>query len=78
MNAKRDPWLIPVALVVLAAMLYFAVIFTRGGLDRAELAGSWLTYFVVFVTFAAIAVVAYRSLRRSRAIPDEARSKYHR
>jgi hypothetical protein len=76
MFVKRNPWIIPVAIVVVGAALYFTFVFSRPSIDQPELLGNWAMFAAIFVAFAAIALVAYRSLRRSsRSGLDEARPK---
>ncbi len=75
MSLKRNPWLVPVAIVLAVGGLYLAFVTSRSTIDQSELLGTWITFAVVFVAFAAIALFAYRSLRSSRAASEEARSK---
>lgn len=79
MFLKRNPWVVPVALVVVGVALYFGFISSRSSIDQSALLTNWVFYAAVFVIFAVIANFAYRSLRRSssRAEMDEARSKGH-
>jgi high-affinity Fe2+/Pb2+ permease len=78
MYLQRNPWIVPVALVAVAVALYFAFISSRSSIDQPELATNWILYAVIFVVFAAIATVAYRTMRRtSRTDMDEARPKGH-
>lgn len=66
MFLERNPWIVPVAAVLTAVVAYFLVVLTHG-IDQSDLLGSWFFFATIFVSFAAIALVAYRSLRRSRA-----------
>jgi hypothetical protein len=76
MFLNRNPWIVPVALVLVAIALYLAFVSSRSSVDQPELLTQWLMYAVVFVVLAAIAIVAYRTMRRSsRTDMDEARPK---
>jgi membrane protein implicated in regulation of membrane protease activity len=78
--ANRSLWIVPILLVLVAMGLFVTVAFTRAGTDVAALLGAWVVYSAVFVGFAILALVAYRSLRRSRdpEAADEARSRQSR
>jgi amino acid transporter len=76
MYLNRNPWIVPIALVAAAIAFYFTFMWTRPGVDHSQLTGNWLFWAVVFIVFAVIALVAYRSLRRSaHTNMDEARSR---
>ena len=74
MFLERNPWIVPVAAVLTAVSAYFLVVIIHG-VDQSDLLGSWFFFATIFVSFAAIALVVYRSLRRSGApaAMDEAR-----
>ena len=76
MSENRSPWVLPIVLVAIAAAIYLAFVLTRSA-DQAEWLGTLATYGAVFVVFVAIALLAYRMLRRSRsdAALDEGRSR---
>jgi cellobiose-specific phosphotransferase system component IIC len=75
MFLKRNPWLIPIVVVLVVAGLYLTFVTSRSTIDQPELLGTGTIFAAIFVAFAAIALFAYRALRRSRATMDEARSK---
>ena len=76
MFIERNPWIVVVGSVLVAASAYFAVVLANQ-IDKSDLLGSWFLLASVFVSFATIAVVVYRSLRRSHApaAMDEAKSQ---
>ena len=77
MFVERNPWIVVVGSVLVAAGAYFSVVLVNG-VDKSDLLGSWFFYAVVFISFAAIALAIYRSLGRSRdpQALDEARPKH--
>jgi hypothetical protein len=78
-DLKRSPWLIPIIVALVAIALFFGIVFTRAGelVGLNELLGHWVVNAVLFCVFALAALIAYRTLRRSRApaAMDEARSR---
>lgn len=72
MSFRRNPWIIPVLVILAVIALYIAVVGSRSSIDQAQLFGNWVTMAVLFGTFAVIAVVAYVNLRRSGRVDDEA------
>ncbi len=76
MFIERHPWVVVVGSVLTAAAAYFAIVLVNQ-IDKSDLLGSWFLLASVFVSFAAIALVTYRSLRRSHApaVMDEAKSQ---
>jgi fumarate reductase subunit D len=75
MSLNRIPWIVPVLVVLVAVALYFGVVLSRPSIDQPELLGSWTLYASIFVICAAVALVIYRSLRRSRADMADPRTK---
>ena len=77
MYVERNPWIVVVGCVLVAAGAYLAVVLVNG-VDKSDLLGSWFFFASVFISFAAIALGVYRSLRRSHdpQALDEARPKH--
>jgi uncharacterized membrane protein len=75
MFLKRNPWIVPVVAVLAMVALYFTFVSSRSSIDQPALLGNWFLFAAIFVVFAVIALIAYRSLRRSGASMDEARPK---
>ncbi len=76
MFIERNPWIVVVGSVLTAATLYIVVVLTHQ-MDQSDVLGNWFMHATVFGSFAVIALIVYRSLRRSRspAVMDEARPK---
>ncbi len=76
MFIERNPWIVVVGCVMTAVAIYFTAV-SVNQLDRSDLIGNWFMFACIFVSVATVALVVYRSLRRSRspAAMDEARSK---
>lgn len=66
MYVERNPWIVVVACVVVAAAVYFLAVSVRQ-LDLKELLGMWFMFGSVLVTFGAVAILAYRFSRRTGA-----------
>jgi len=69
MDAKRSPWIIPVVVALVAMSVFLGAVLMRGSIDASELLGGYFTYLTLFLVFAVIAVVVYRSLKRSHRAP---------
>jgi hypothetical protein len=65
MFIERNPWVVVIGSVLTASTAYFAVVLANQ-IDRSDLLGNWFILAIVFMSFATIALVVYRSLRRSR------------
>ncbi len=72
MSLRRNPWIIPLVVILAVVALYSAIVGSRSSVDQAQLFGNWVTMSVLFGTFAIIAIVAYINLRRSGRVDDEA------
>ncbi len=72
MTFRRNPWILPVVVVLAVVALYFAIVGSRSSIDQSELFLNWTTMAVLFGTFAIIAIVAYINLRRTGRVGDEA------
>jgi uncharacterized membrane protein len=70
---KRNPWIVPVAVVLGVVALYFGIVGSRGSVDQSELLGHWFTYAAIFAGIAVVALVAYKVLGHDRD-RDEAAS----
>ncbi len=74
---RRNPWVIPVSVILAVIALYFTIVGSRSSIDQSQLFGNWVTLTVLFGTFAVIAVVAYANLRRTGQVEDAARAQDH-
>jgi len=74
MFLQRNPWIVVAGSVVTASCLYFLAVGVRQ-LDAKTLLGNWFLFAAIFVIFAAIAIVAYRSLPRAKV--SERRDQQH-
>ncbi|HEV2603114.1 MAG TPA: hypothetical protein VGU24_05590 [Microvirga sp.] len=63
---KRNPWILPILIVVGVAALYLAIVTSRSSVDQSELLGHWFTYGAIFVGIALAAVFAYKAFRHDR------------
>ncbi len=72
MTFRRNPWILPIVVVLAVVALYFAIVGSRSSIDQSQLFLNWTTMAVLFGTFAIIAIVAYINLRRTGRVGDEA------
>lgn len=72
MSLRRNPWILPIVVILAVIALYFAIVGSRSSIDQSQLFLNWATMAVLFGTFAIIAIVAYINLRRTGRVGDEA------